>query len=239
LTDEQGVIVSSVIHKLAVIMRKDFVLWRVKKNESLPLCPGVNRRSDYWEPSRRTEEWIKRRGWEIVTIYRENETAWKAGHQKRMARLKADARMRILMRGSLGAGPCNAPGCLLPLPANSGTSKLDWSWYPWGSVARIDRRTYRRICRAHWIYCLLWKASGALIGQSRMDRARAEGKHIGRPKGKKIRCHGKELAIRSEEQKKEGIMTAKLANYTTTISANKTVMDIQRMLQEHGQLRYW
>jgi hypothetical protein len=29
-------------------------------------------------------------------------------------------------------------------------------------------------------------------------------------------------------------MTAKLANYTTTISANKTVMDIQRMLQEHG-----
>ena len=33
---------------------------------------------------RELEEWIKRRGWEIVTIYRENETAWKAGHQKRM-----------------------------------------------------------------------------------------------------------------------------------------------------------
>ena len=43
---------------------------------------------------RELEEWIKRRGWEIVTIYRENETAWKAGHQKEWARLKADARMR-------------------------------------------------------------------------------------------------------------------------------------------------
>jgi len=31
---------------------------------------------------RELEEWTKRRGWEIVTIYRENETAWKAGHQK-------------------------------------------------------------------------------------------------------------------------------------------------------------
>ena len=34
---------------------------------------------------RELEEWIKRRGWEIVNIYRENETAWKAGHQKEWA----------------------------------------------------------------------------------------------------------------------------------------------------------
>lgn len=39
------------------------------------------------------EKWAKERGWEIVKIYAEDATAWKAGHQKEFAQLLKDARM--------------------------------------------------------------------------------------------------------------------------------------------------
>ena len=38
--------------------------------------------------------WAAARGWEITGIYRENESAWKAGHQAELARLKIDATKR-------------------------------------------------------------------------------------------------------------------------------------------------
>ncbi len=39
-------------------------------------------------------EWAKQRGFEVVAVYQEEETAWKAGHQKALAKLLADARKR-------------------------------------------------------------------------------------------------------------------------------------------------
>jgi DNA invertase Pin-like site-specific DNA recombinase len=39
-------------------------------------------------------EWAKERDWEVVKIYEEYETAWKAGHQAELAQLKADAARR-------------------------------------------------------------------------------------------------------------------------------------------------
>lgn len=38
------------------------------------------------------EAWAKQRGFEVVGIYQEAESAWKAGHQKELARLLADIR---------------------------------------------------------------------------------------------------------------------------------------------------
>jgi DNA invertase Pin-like site-specific DNA recombinase len=38
------------------------------------------------------EDYAKRRGFEIVQVYSENETAWKGGHQAELARLYEDAR---------------------------------------------------------------------------------------------------------------------------------------------------
>lgn len=40
------------------------------------------------------ENWANSRGWEIAQIYQEQESAWKAGHQKELARLKVDAGKR-------------------------------------------------------------------------------------------------------------------------------------------------
>jgi len=38
--------------------------------------------------------WAKQRGFEVVSIYQEAESAWRSGHQKELARLKDDARRR-------------------------------------------------------------------------------------------------------------------------------------------------
>jgi DNA invertase Pin-like site-specific DNA recombinase len=38
------------------------------------------------------EDYAERRGFEVVRIYSENETAWKAGHQAELAKLLEDAR---------------------------------------------------------------------------------------------------------------------------------------------------
>ena len=38
--------------------------------------------------------WASSRGWNITDVYKENESAWKAGHQKELARLLDDSRKR-------------------------------------------------------------------------------------------------------------------------------------------------
>lgn len=37
-------------------------------------------------------QWAKQRGYELVAVYKEEESAWKAGHQRQLARLLQDAR---------------------------------------------------------------------------------------------------------------------------------------------------
>ena len=39
-------------------------------------------------------DWANLRGFEVFKIYEEEESAWKAGHQKKLSALIADARMR-------------------------------------------------------------------------------------------------------------------------------------------------
>ena len=39
-------------------------------------------------------DWAKQRGYEVVSIYQEEESAWKAGHQRELANLVTDARRR-------------------------------------------------------------------------------------------------------------------------------------------------
>lgn len=39
-------------------------------------------------------DWARHRGFEVVKIYEEQESAWKAGHQRELSRLLEDARKR-------------------------------------------------------------------------------------------------------------------------------------------------
>jgi len=40
------------------------------------------------------EAWANQRGYELMTVYRENESAWKSGHQAQLAKLILGARRR-------------------------------------------------------------------------------------------------------------------------------------------------
>jgi len=39
-------------------------------------------------------DWVRQRGWEVVRVYEEQESAWKAGHQRELAKLLDDARKK-------------------------------------------------------------------------------------------------------------------------------------------------
>lgn len=49
---------------------------------------------NYENQIRELREWISKRGWELVTIYAENESAFTANHQREWSRLKQDALKR-------------------------------------------------------------------------------------------------------------------------------------------------
>jgi len=133
------------------------------------------------------EQWAGRRGWQVVDIYRENETAWKSGHQKQWARLKQDARLRTFDAVVVWA---------LDRVTRQGVS------YLFQQIQALKTYDVKLISMQEvWIETLgeLTEVFVALVGfiasyESRrrsertkagMERARADGKHIGRPKGRK------------------------------------------------------
>ena len=48
-------------------------------------------------------DWAGQRGYEVVTVYEEQETAWRSGHQRELARLLEDARKRKFDAGLVWA----------------------------------------------------------------------------------------------------------------------------------------
>ena len=157
---------------------------------------------------RELEDWTKRRGWEIVTIYRENETAWKAGHQKEWARLKADAKMRNFDAVVVWA---------LDRVTRQGVS------YLFQQIQALHRYDVKLISMQEaWLESIgeLTDVFVALIGfiasyeskrrsdrtKAGMDRARAEGKHIGRPKGKKDTTPRERIGYQVRGAKERGVL---------------------------------
>ena len=157
---------------------------------------------------RELEEWIKRRGWEIVTIYRENESAWKAGHQKEWARLKADARMRNFDAVVVWA---------LDRVTRQGVS------YLFQQIQALRNFDVKLISMQEaWLESLgdLTEVFVALVGfiasyeskrrsdrtKAGMSRAREQGIHIGRPKGKKDTHKRERIGYHLREAKKRGVV---------------------------------
>lgn len=57
-------------------------------------CSSSNGEQHVENQIEQLKSWASSRGWDIVAIYQENESAWKAGHQRELARLKTDAAKR-------------------------------------------------------------------------------------------------------------------------------------------------
>jgi len=135
------------------------------------------------------KDWAQQRGFEVTGVYSEEESAWKAGHQRELAHLQQDARKRkfdILLVWSLDRLSREGPLAILSL-VNSlkiyGVKVLSyqesWTEAP-GELAEL-------------LYALTgWVAR--MESQRRSERTKAglarairDGKKLGRPVGAKDR----------------------------------------------------
>ncbi len=130
-------------------------------------------------------KWAKERGFELVAIYRESESAWKAGHQAELARLILDSRrgkFEILLVWSLDRLSREGAGAILNLintlkPVRVFSYQESWTEAPgivadllfaitgWVSMMESQRRSERT--------------------KAGLNRAVANGKTLGRPVGSK------------------------------------------------------
>lgn len=132
-------------------------------------------------------EWAKQRGFEVIGVYGEEESAWKAGHQRELAHLLQDARKRkldVLLVWSLDRLSREGSLAILSL-VNSlkiyGVKVLSyqesWTEAP-GEIGEL-------------LYALTgWVAQMESRRRSERTRAglarvKAQGKRLGRPQGSK------------------------------------------------------
>jgi DNA invertase Pin-like site-specific DNA recombinase len=132
-------------------------------------------------------DWAKQRGYEVVSIYQEEESAWKAGHQRELANLIADAGKRRFQAVLVWAlDRLSREGALAIL---SLVQKL--------SVYGVKVLSYQEIWTeapgemSELLYALTgWVAR--MESQRRSERTKAglarvkaQGRHLGRPPGSK------------------------------------------------------
>ena len=154
------------------------------------------------------QEWVERRGWEVLTIYRENETAWKAGHQKEWARLKQDARMRkfdVVVVWALDRVTRQGVSYLFKQiealkKYGVGIVSMQESW-----LESIGELTEVFVALVGFIasYESRRRSERTKAG---MDRAKANGIHVGRPKGKRDSKPRERIGYQIREAKKRGAL---------------------------------
>jgi len=135
------------------------------------------------------EAYAESRGWQIVETYRENESAWRAGHQRELARLLADIRGKrkydVLLIWALDRLSRQGIGMLLQL-INS------FEVYGCHVVSVNESWTHPDAgpMREMFIAMSAWAAKFESDRRSErtkagLARAIANGKKLGRPAGKK------------------------------------------------------
>lgn len=133
------------------------------------------------------KDWIKERGHELVALYQEDETAWKSGHQHQLSRLMADLpkyQPNILLVWALDRLTRQGIGAILQLINNfrvHGVHVVSYS-EPW---------TEQDGPMLELLYAIAGWAANFEAGRisqrtlAGLDRARANGKKLGRPQGSK------------------------------------------------------
>jgi putative DNA-invertase from lambdoid prophage Rac len=136
---------------------------------------------------RELKEFIGQRGWEIVEVYAENETAWKAGHQREWARLKQDAlnrKFEIVVVWALDRVTRQGVGYLFQQikALKDYNVKLVSMKEAWLETLTDLTEVFIALIAFIASYESKRRSERTKAG---MDRARAGGKHIGRPVGSK------------------------------------------------------
>jgi len=157
------------------------------------------------------EKWARDRGWEVVGVYQEQESAWKAGHQRELARLKEAVRRRrpridIILVWALDR--LSREGVAATLNLINTFKRYDTQVIsyqePWTEAPGIMGDVLYSITA--------WVAQQESQRKSErtkagLERAIAQGKQLGRPKGakdkRKRRTSGYRLRHELERQKRQ------------------------------------
>ena len=133
------------------------------------------------------EAFAKSRGWEIVEVYQESESAWRSGHQRELSRVLTDCR-----QGQLGADVVlvwaldrlsrEGAAAILNLINTFKAYGVRVISYqePWTEAPGEFGEVLYAI--AGWVARMESKRKSERT-KAGMERARREGKQIGRPKG--------------------------------------------------------
>ena len=134
-------------------------------------------------------EWVNQRGYEIVKIYEEEESAWRNGHQKELANLIEDARKRKFQAVLVWAlDRLSREGALAILSLVQKLSvhgvkvlsyQESWTEAP-GEMAEL---LYALTC---WVARMESQRRSERT-KAGLARVKAQGKHLGRPPGSKDR----------------------------------------------------
>lgn len=144
------------------------------------------------------EQMAERRGFEVVAVYQENESAWRQGHQHELARLLADAhkgRFDTVCVWALDRFSRQGPLAVLSLVARlrrSGVKVLSLQ-EPWTEApGELGDLLYSLVA---WVANF---ESRRLSERTRagLARARAQGKRLGRPVGSKDKRRRKKRSAR-------------------------------------------
>ncbi len=132
-------------------------------------------------------EWAKQRGYEVVKVYEEEESAWRNGHQRELANLIADARQRKFQAVLVWAlDRLSREGALAILSlvnklSSCGVKVLSyqesWTEAP-GEVAELLYALTGWVARME-----SWRRSERT--KAGLARVKAQGKSLGRPPGSK------------------------------------------------------
>ena len=139
--------------------------------------------------------WAGQRGFEVVKVYQEEDTAWKAGHQKQLAQLKVDASRRrfdavlvwaldrLSREGALAI--LQFVNTLKAFGVKVISYQEAWTEAP-GELAEV------LYAIAGWVARMESQRRSERT-KAGMARARAQGKILGRPMGSKDRRKRKKL----------------------------------------------
>ena len=154
------------------------------------------------------KSWAERRGWNLIKVYQENETAWKSGHQKEWAQLRSDARMRefdTVLVWALDRVTREGISYLfqqIHALRNYGVQiiSLQESW-----IETVGDLSEVYIAMAAFIanYESNRRSERTKAG---MKRAAADGVHCGRPRGKKDSKKRERIGYHIREARKRGVL---------------------------------
>lgn len=132
-------------------------------------------------------EWVKTRGFTLVEVYQEQESAWRNGHQRELARLTRDAqrgKFKVVLVWALDRLSREGSLAILQLVnrfSSWGVKVLSYQ-EPWTEApGEIGELLY---ALTGWVARMESQRRSERT-KAGLARVKAQGKHLGRPKGSK------------------------------------------------------